>query len=118
MGVRPTPRCPDECRHEMRAMPCHHVEMVMDTSVRHLKELVAAVQHGSFRRAAQALHMRQSTLSRSIKQLEDELGVILFERSTGGVRLTPAGSQFFETAERVLADFEALVSTARALGRG
>ena len=90
----------------------------MDTGVRDLRHLVAAAQHGSFRRAAEALHMRQSTLSPAIKQLEDGLGVTLFVRSTGGVRLTPAGSQFLETAKRVLADFEALVSTARALGRG
>lgn len=62
--------------------------------------------------------MRQSTLSRAIKQLEHGLGVTLFVRSTGGVRLTPAGSQFLVTAKRVLADFEALVSTAGALGRG
>lgn len=90
----------------------------MDTGLRHLKYLVAAAQHGSLRRAAHALHMRQSTLSRAIKQFEDALGVTLFARSTGGVRLTPAGSQLFETAKRVLADYEALVSTARALGRG
>lgn len=90
----------------------------MDTGLRRLKHLVAAVQYGSLRRAAQALHLRQSTLSRAIKQFEDELGVTLFLRSTGGVRLTPAGSHFFESAQRVLADFEALVSTAKALGRG
>lgn len=90
----------------------------MDTGLRHLKHLVAAVQYGSLRRAAQALHLRQSTLSRAIKRFEDELGVTLFVRSTRGVRLTPAGTHFFETAKRVLADFEALVSTARALGRG
>src|SRR5262249_1882582 len=94
------------------------VELTMETGLRDLKHLVAAVQYGSFRRAAQALHMRQSTLSRAIKQLEDGLGLTLFVRSTGGVRLTPAGNQFLETAKRVLADFEALVSTAKALGRG
>jgi DNA-binding transcriptional LysR family regulator len=91
---------------------------MMDTSLRHLKHLIAAVQHGSFRRAAQALHVRQSTLSRAIKQLEDRLGLTLLVRSTGGVRLTPAGYQFLETAKQVLADFERLVATAKALGRG
>jgi len=90
----------------------------MDAGLRHLKHLVAAEQHGSFRRAAEALDIRQSTLSRGIKQFEDGLGVPLFVRSTGGVRPTPAGSQFIETAKRLLADFEASVSTARALGRG
>jgi DNA-binding transcriptional LysR family regulator len=102
----------------MKATPYRVEVMMTDTGLRDLKHLVAAAQYGSFRRAAAALHMRQSTLSRAIKQLEDGLGVTLFVRSTGGVRLTPAGSQFLETAKRVLADFEALVSTARALGRG
>jgi DNA-binding transcriptional LysR family regulator len=92
--------------------------LTMDTSLRHLKHLIAAVQYGSFRRAAQALNMRQSTLSRTIKQLEDGLGVTLLVRSAGGVRLTPAGHQFLETARRVLGDFERLVATAKALGRG
>jgi DNA-binding transcriptional LysR family regulator len=92
--------------------------MTMDAGLRHLKHLVAAEQHGSFRRAAEALNIRQSTLSRGIKQFEDGLGVPLFVRSTGGVRPTPAGSEFIETAKRLLADFEASVSTARALGRG
>jgi DNA-binding transcriptional LysR family regulator len=62
--------------------------------------------------------MRQSTLSRAVKRLEEGLGVTLFVRSTSGVRLTPAGSQFLDTAKRVLSDFEALVLTAGALGRG
>lgn len=90
----------------------------MDSGLRHLKHLVAAVQYGTLRRAAEALHVRQSTLSRAITQFEKELGITLFVRSTGGVRLTPAGRQFFESAQRVLADFEALLCTARALGSG
>ena len=110
------PRLPS--RHGMRARGTNRVEMTMDTGLRHLKHLVAAVQYGSLRRAAEALHLRQSTLSRAIRQFEDELGVTLFVRTPGGVRLTPAGNHFFETAKRVLADFDALVATARALGRG
>jgi DNA-binding transcriptional LysR family regulator len=64
------------------------------------------------------LHVRQSTLSRTIQHLEARLGVTLFIRSNAGVRPTPAGTQFLETAKRLLADFDSLVSTARALGRG
>jgi DNA-binding transcriptional LysR family regulator len=90
----------------------------MAIGLRHLQHAVAASQHGSFRRAAAALHLRQSTLSRGIRQMEEQLGVLLFNRSSGGVRLTPAGVQFTRTATRLLEDLDTLVSTAKAMGRG
>ena len=90
----------------------------MDVGLRHLQFVVAATQHGSLRRAADYLHVRQSTLSRSIQQLETRLGVILFVRSPSGVRPTSAGVQFSETSKRLLTDFDTLVSTAKALSRG
>ena len=43
---------------------------------------------GSFRRAAEALLLRQSTLSRCVRQLEESIGMAVFERSSGGVRPT------------------------------
>lgn len=49
----------------------------------------------SFRRAARMLGVRQSTVSRRVRSLEDKLGVSLFERYAGGVRLTAAGTQKF-----------------------
>ena len=60
----------------------------------HLRYAVAAADHGSFRRAADALMVRQSTLSRCIRQLEESIGMIVFERSSGGVRATQAGQKF------------------------
>jgi DNA-binding transcriptional LysR family regulator len=90
----------------------------MAIGLRHLQHAVAASQHGSFRRAAAALHLRQSTLSRGIRQMEEQLGVLLFNRSSGGVRLTPAGVQFTQAATRLLEDLDTLVSTAKAMGRG
>jgi hypothetical protein len=50
-----------------------------------LQHAVAAADHGSFRQAAHTLSMKQSTLSRSIQLLENSFGVIIFERSSGGV---------------------------------
>ncbi|MPZ33066.1 MAG: LysR family transcriptional regulator [Rhodospirillales bacterium] len=92
--------------------------VAMAIELRHLQHTVAASQHGSFRRAAAALHVRQSTLSRRIRQMEEQLGVVLFDRSSGGVRLTPAGIRVTRTAARLLEDLDALLSTAKAMGRG
>lgn len=90
----------------------------MNIGLRHLQFFVAAAQHGSFRRAAEIMKVRQSTLSRAIQQLECQLNVILFVRSTSGVRLTLIGAEFVKTAKRLLGDFEALVSMAEASSRG
>lgn len=90
----------------------------MDLGLRHLKWIIAAAQHGSFRRAAKTLRVRQSTLSRTIQHAEIRLGVTLFNRSNTGVRPTRAGIQLLERATRVLNDFESLVDDATALGRG
>jgi DNA-binding transcriptional LysR family regulator len=91
---------------------------MMNVGLRHLQFAVVAAEHGSFRHAAEVLHIRQSTLSRTIQQLEARLDVTLFVRSTSGVRPTAAGIQFLEKAKRLLADVDALVSTAQALSRG
>lgn len=83
-----------------------------------LRTLIAAADHGSFRRAAAALDVKQSTLSRRVRQLEDDLGVKLFDRSSGGVRLTTAGRDVVRTARRLLEQIDRMVSSARSAGRG
>jgi DNA-binding transcriptional LysR family regulator len=54
--------------------------------------------------------VRQSTLSRSIRDLESKLGIALFERSNGGTRPTPAGQDFLASAKRILESTENLIS--------
>src|SRR5258708_9405584 len=81
--------------------------------LQHLRYAAAAADHGSFRRAAEVLLLRQSTLSRCIKQLEHSLGMIVFERSSGGVRATAAGPSFFRTARSILEQIGLLVERAR-----
>ena len=59
--------------------------------LRHLRVFAAVAEQLSFTRAAELLHMTQQTVSRTVSELERELGVTLLERTTREVRLTPAG---------------------------
>lgn len=86
--------------------------------LQHLQHAVAAADYGSFRQAADALLVRQSTLSRCVRQLEQALGVIVFDRSSGGVRTTHAGRHFLRTARSILEQMDTLVGHTHCTGRG
>lgn len=90
----------------------------MCVEVPHLRYVVAAADNSSFRRAAAVLNITQPTLSKRIRELEDRLGVLLFERSNGGAQLTALGEDFVESARRVLAELELMENRARAGKRG
>jgi DNA-binding transcriptional LysR family regulator len=87
-------------------------------NLQHLRYAAAAADHGSFRRAAETLIVRQSTLSRCIRQLEDSVGMTIFERSSGGVRATECGNHFLRLARSILEQVDSLVTTAHRTGRG
>ncbi len=61
--------------------------------IRNLRYFVVLAEEQNFHRAAARLHIEQSPLSRAIKALEDDLGVMLFARSRQGTRITPAGER-------------------------
>ena len=86
----------------------------MCVEVSHLLHVIAAAEHRSFRRAAAALNIAQPTLSKRIRELEDRLGVRLFERSTGGAHLTADGEDIVARARLVLAELEGIRERARA----
>ena len=79
--------------------------------------VVAAAKRGSFRRAAVALNLQQSSVSRCVRELEDHLGAPLFERGAGGVALTAVGVKFVEDAERALDHLGRAAQIAGAMGR-
>ena len=87
-------------------------------TLQNLRYALAAAEHGSFRQAAEVLLLQQSTLSRCVRQLEESIGMVVFERSSGGVRATQAGLQFLRSARSILEQVEALAATARSTGRG
>jgi DNA-binding transcriptional LysR family regulator len=68
-------------------------------SLRAVKCFVAAARYQSFTRAAETLCVTQAAISRQIKELEEHLGTVLFERVGRSVRLTTAGSIFFDAAQ-------------------
>ena len=61
----------------------------------HLQQLLTIVEEGSMNRAAQKLYLARSSLSSSMKNLEDELGAPIFERGSRGVRLTKFGADVY-----------------------
>lgn len=82
-----------------------------DVSIRQLQYVIAVADTLGFHKAAQRCHVSQPTLSAQIQQLENVLGVQLFERSSRRVLLTAAGEQFVAGARRVLLELEQLMAT-------
>ena len=81
--------------------------------LRHLRYFVAVAEAGSLTVAARKLHTSQPSLSRQIRDLEDEVGSQLLTRRARGIELTPAGRAFLEHARSVLSQVEAAIEAAR-----
>jgi DNA-binding transcriptional LysR family regulator len=87
--------------------------VTIPVELRQLRYFVAVAEELHFGRAAERLHMSQSPLSRAIRELERELGLVLFVRTTRRVELTPAGTALLERARRALAEIDAAIDDAR-----
>lgn len=86
--------------------------------LRHLRYFVAVAELENVTRAASRLRVSQPAVSRQVRDLEDELGVPLFQRSAKSVRLTEAGQVFLAEAKAVLQRADAAVAAARAIAQG
>ncbi|RLK57634.1 DNA-binding transcriptional LysR family regulator [Stenotrophomonas rhizophila] len=86
--------------------------------LRHLRCFIAVAEELHFARAAEKLHIEQSPLSRAIKELEEELGVVLFARTTRSTRLTRAGNLFLDHVPRVLAALQQARESVKAAANG
>ena len=86
--------------------------------LRQLRTFVALAEELSFTRAAERLFVGQQAVSKSVRQLERELGVELVERTTHDVRLTAAGAALLEAGRPALAAADAAFAAAREAGQG
>jgi DNA-binding transcriptional LysR family regulator len=101
---------PDRCRRTFRAM----LRLTLDA----LQTLDAIARRGSFAAAGEELHRTASTLSYTVKKLEDDLGVQVFDRSGHRAVLTPAGRLLLEDGRAVLDAAQAVERRVRTLGQG
>ncbi|OXR47913.1 LysR family transcriptional regulator [Pusillimonas sp. T2] len=74
--------------------------------INQLRDVIAVANKGSFRAAARYLNMTQSAISRSINELERDLGTVLFDRHARGVLLTPMGERFVQRASLALNELQ------------
>lgn len=93
-----------------------HPANVPDLTARQLHAVLAVAEYNSFIAAAAFLKTSQPALTRTIKRVEDVLGVRLFDRSTRRVAITAAGKEFVAVAERMLNDLRISVGSMREIG--
>jgi DNA-binding transcriptional LysR family regulator len=86
--------------------------------LRHLRYFTAVVQWKGYREASRRLHVAQPAISRTVVDLEDELGLKLFSRAKRMAQLTPEGEVFYTEAVRTLAQAESAIHTARRAAKG
>lgn len=86
--------------------------------LRHLRGFLAVAEELHFGRAAERLHIEQSPLSRTIKELEEDLGAQLFVRTTRSTRLTRAGHEFLVHARRILPMVQQARDSTQAVANG
>ncbi|HEX2882974.1 MAG TPA: LysR substrate-binding domain-containing protein [Candidatus Limnocylindria bacterium] len=98
--------------HEPRRLPPDWLEL------RDLRYFLAVAEELNFTRAAERLHLAQQALSAAIRNLEADLGVQLFSRSTRHVALTPAGEALVDGARHVLASAAEAVDDVMRVGSG
>lgn len=86
--------------------------------LRHLRYFIAVAESQSFRMAAERIHITQPAITRQIHDLESEIGAALFQRTTAGVALTPAGQIFLREAHAALSVVAGAVRSAKRVADG
>jgi len=90
----------------------------LNMELRHLRCFVVLAEELHFTRAAERLHIEQSPLSRTIKELEDDLGALLFDRDRRGTKLTQAGEAFLKDVRCLFIKLDRAKENVRAISSG
>lgn len=90
----------------------------MRLDLRHMRCFIVVAEELHFRRAAERLGLAQPALSRTIRDLENDLGVVLFERSNRFVRMTKAGQAFLESSKSILNAVDHAIENTRRVSEG
>ena len=93
----------------------------MNVTLRQLRAFIAVAEAQHFTRAAERLDISQSSVSTLVRELEENLGLRLFDRHTRMLRLTQAGAEILPLARRAMADLDSVLGSSvelRTLGRG
>lgn len=70
--------------------------------------LLSLAEHGSFSKAAQELFVAQPSISQAIKEMEEELGILILRRSNKGISFTPQGKVVLEKAQNIMDEIDSL----------
>ena len=79
-----------------------------------LRHTLSVDRTGSISAAAEATHISQSTITKSVADVESVLGYKIFDRHARGVTTTSVGREFLDRAKRIIADFDQLISESKA----
>jgi LysR family carnitine catabolism transcriptional activator len=93
----------------------------MNVTLRQLRAFIAVAEVQHFTRAGERLDLSQSSVSTLVRELEENLGLRLFDRHTRMLRLTPAGAEILPLARKAMADLDSVIGSStelRTLGRG
>src|SRR5882762_9191305 len=92
--------------------------MLDGVSLDQLRAFITAVDEGSFSAAARKLNRAQSAISDMVSNLEDQIGVVLFDRSGRYPKLTPAGTVILSDARGIVANIEFMKARAKGMAAG
>ena len=91
---------------------------LLNIKLSHIQIFLCAAKYENFTKAANQLYLTQSMVSKSINNIENELGIFLFIRTSDGIKLTPAGRQLYLEWEHIIKNFEITIENANFIQKG